>query len=90
MDIEKTIEFILQAQAHAEERHAQHDREMGEIRAELRRAVKLAVIEGRNQRRRSQELDKKITQLSAAQMVTEEKLQRLISTLERGRNGSQN
>jgi predicted nucleic acid-binding Zn-ribbon protein len=64
-----------------------HDREMADVRAELRRAVRLSVQEHRNERARRQELDKKITQLAAAQVITEEKLQRLIDTLNQPRNG---
>jgi chromosome segregation ATPase len=71
-----------------------HDREMAdgraataELRAELRRAVRLSVQEHRNERARRQELDQKITQLAAAQVITEEKLQRLIDTLNQPRNG---
>ena len=75
----------------AEERH---DREMEDIRrearamrADLRRAFSMGVREARNARKRGQELDKKITQLAAAQLVTEEKLQRLIDSQGRGGNG---
>ncbi len=76
----------------AEERH---DREMEEIRREgramrtdLRRAFSMGVREARNARRRGQELDQKITQLAAAQLITEEKLQRLIDSMGRGSNGN--
>jgi hypothetical protein len=80
----------------AEERH---DREMEEIRregramrADLRRAFAMGVREARNARNRRQELeeklDQKITQLAAAQLVTEEKLQRFIDSMDRGGNGN--
>ena len=76
----------------AEERH---DREMEEIRregramrADLRRAFAMGVREARNARRRSHELDEKITQLAAAQLITEEKLQRFIDSMGRGGNGN--
>jgi chromosome segregation ATPase len=72
-----------------------HNREMEEIRrearamrTELRRAFVMGVQEARNQRRRSQELDQKITQLAAAQLVTEEKLQRFIDSVRRAGNGN--
>jgi chromosome segregation ATPase len=78
--------------AAAEERH---DREMEDIRREaramrtdLRRAFALGVQEARNERRRSAALDEKITQLAAAQLITEEKLQVFIDCLRRGGNGS--
>jgi hypothetical protein len=67
--------------AHAEERH---NREMEAIRAELRRAVALSIREARAERSKRQKLeqtfDDKITQLAAAQLVTEEKLQRLLES----------
>ncbi len=76
----------------AEERH---DLEMLEIRREaramrsdLRRAFALGVQEARNELRRSAALDEKITQLAAAQLITEEKLQAFIDTLRRGANGN--
>ena len=76
----------------AEERH---DLEMLEIRREaramrsdLRRAFALGVQEARNERRRSAALDEKITQLAAAQLITEEKLQAFIDSLRRGANGN--
>jgi len=57
-------------------------------RAELRRAFLLGVQEARNERRRRHELDEKITQLAAAQLVTEETLRRFIESLRRGGNGN--
>jgi len=80
----------------AEERH---EREMADIRregaamrAELRRAFSMGVREARSARRRQQELDEefdqKMTQLAAAQLVTEEKLQRLIDSRGLGDNGN--
>jgi hypothetical protein len=99
MDIEKAIESIIEQQAsltlrqlEAEERndraHVQHGLEMAEIRSELRRAVRLSIQDSSNERKKRQELghefDKKITQLAAAQLVTEELLQ---AFLKRGGNG---
>jgi hypothetical protein len=43
----------------------------------LRRAIRAAVQEARNQRQRWRGIDDAITKLAAAQLVTEEKLQRL-------------
>jgi len=89
----ESVEMLALRQADYEERH---EREMEEIRkegaatrAELRRAFRLGVLEARHERRRRQELDDKITQLAAAQLVTEEKLQRFIEFLRRGGNGNQ-
>lgn len=62
--------------------------------ARLDRAVRLAVREARNERSKRRELDEKLTQLAAAQVVTEEKMQSLqasmqafIDSLRRGGNG---
>jgi hypothetical protein len=63
---------------------ADHDREIAEIRKELGRAVKLSVQNTRSERKRREELDQKVTQLAAAQLVTEELLQ---AFLKRGGNG---
>jgi hypothetical protein len=95
LDVDKTIEFILSQQARNEARvgamDERHGREMQQIREELRRAVRLAVQDARHERKRRQEMaeqwDQKITQLSAAQLVTEEKLQGLIETMRRSNNG---
>jgi hypothetical protein len=68
-----------------------HDREMQQIREQLRRAVRLAVQDARHDRKRRREMaeqwDQKITQLSAAQLVTEEKLQGLLEAMRRSNNG---
>jgi len=63
---------------------ADHDREIAEIRQGLGRAVKLSVQNARSERKRREELDQKVTQLAAAQLVTEELLQ---AFLRRGGNG---
>jgi hypothetical protein len=81
----ETVELLAEQQAEAEERHA---RETADFRRDLRRAFALGVQEARSQRRRSAALDEKITQLAAAQLVTEEKLQGLVEALRRGGNGS--
>jgi CRISPR/Cas system-associated exonuclease Cas4 (RecB family) len=95
VDVEKTIEFILTQQARNEARvgamEERHNREMQQIRDELRRGVRLAVQDARHERKRRQEMaehwDQKITQLSAAQLVTEEKLQGLIEAMRQSKNG---
>jgi len=88
----QSLELLAHMQADAEERH---DREMEEIRREgramrtdMRRAFSMGVREARNARRRRQELDEKITQLAAAQLVTEEKLQRFIDSMKHSGNGN--
>ena len=98
MDIEKTMEFILNSQAKAEvqmakireaaaEAQARADERMTRIDQTLRRAIRVGVREARNARVRDRLLDEKITQLAAAQVVTEEKLQSFIESLRQGRNG---
>jgi len=85
---EAKADLIREMAVAAEERH---DREMGEIRAGLRRAVRLSVEEARRERVRRQEgderLDGHITKLAAAQLETEHKLQSLIDALRPGGNG---
>ena len=60
--------------------------------ARLDRAIRLGIqevrVERRKRRKALSEIDEKITQLAAAQLVTEEKLQVLIDALKRGGNGS--
>ena len=55
----------------------------------LRRAIAGATRGACAERRKRRELDDKITQLSSAQLVTEEKLERFIDSLRRGGNGTQ-
>jgi hypothetical protein len=94
MDHEKWLEqhdrmmadHALAMQEH-ERTLAYHDRIMKQIDARLDRALRDSVREARNERRKRRELDDKITQLAAAQLVTEEKLQRLIEERRRGGNG---
>ena len=73
------------------ERQFQHEKEMLSLRHDFNRAFDLAVRESRNERQKRREglseLDTKITQLAAAQLVTEEKLQRLIDAIHPGGNG---
>ena len=68
----------------------QHDRMIADMDQMLRRAIRDSVREARNERQKRRERNEKFTQLAAAQLVTEEKLQRLIDRDERrgGGNGS--
>jgi len=104
MDVEKTMEFILEQLAHAAAHLGTVAARVEEIAAfqartdrRLDRAIRLAVEGARRERQRRKELeerlstaaaeaDEKITQLAAAQLITEEKLQRLIDE-RRGPNG---
>ncbi|HXM44796.1 MAG TPA: hypothetical protein VN924_26400 [Bryobacteraceae bacterium] len=79
----------IEAEKRQEEAEQRHNREMEVIRREgrafrgdLRRAVAMGVREARNERSRRQEWDGKIAQLTAAQLVTEEKLQHLSGTVD--------
>ena len=84
MDVEKTMVFIMEQLAQATALQARTDHR-------LDRAVRLAVREARQERKKRREmderLDEKITQLAAAQLVTEEKLQRFLDS-QRGANGT--
>jgi hypothetical protein len=59
------------------------DREHTALNRTLRRAIRMAVTETRNERRRRQTLDEYITKLAAAQLITEEKMQVLEDRLAR-------
>lgn len=98
MDVEKTIEFILeqsahtaamleQARAQADEHLARHDRQISGINAILRRAVRLAVQEGRAERKRRKEaderLDAKMDQLASAHLMNEEMIKKLGEKIDR-------
>lgn len=68
-----------QAHARSLEAHARHDRDMRQLRENLRRWGALGVKEARN-------LRKGIAELKAVQRVTEKMLQQFLSS-QRGRNG---
>jgi hypothetical protein len=74
----QTASLAAQAEAQAKG-YAQHEVMLAKIDARLDRAIRLSVRDARNERKRRQEMaeewDRKITQLSAAQLVTEEKMQ---------------
>jgi len=81
MDVEKTIEFILQTTAQtaalqmkAEENFARHDAAIAQIDARLLRAIRLAVREERAERKRRQEMDArfelKMDRLASAHLLT--------------------
>ena len=93
----ESVRLVVAAMEHEQwlEQHdrmmADHEQVMKEIDARLNRAIRDSIRESRNERMRRRralaEIDDKITQLAAAQLVTEEKLQRLIEERRRG-NGS--
>jgi len=94
MNIDERLERLTERHEALTQSVEIHDREIGEIRTQLRRAIRLGVKEARNERVRRQALDEKITQLAASQLLTEEKLQGLygkmdafIDSMRRGGNG---
>jgi len=91
-DAEKRQADADKRQADAEKRHAEaekrHDDAIARIDWRLDRAIRLSVLDARRQRNRNLEFDEKMTQLAAAQLVTEEKLQGLIDALRRSGNGT--
>ena len=94
MDVQKTMEFILEQtaqtaalQARADEYIARHDRDIAQINAILRRAVRLAVQEARADRKRRAEaderLDIKMDQLASAHLMNEEMIKKLGEKIDR-------
>ena len=86
MDVEKTMQFLLEQQAASQARfdaamtqitesQARAQEEMADMRSYMRRAVHLAVQEARAERRRRRKADE---ELAVLQAETERKLQRLI------------
>jgi hypothetical protein len=87
VDVEKTIEFILEQHARTEAALARSAERHNQTEALLKRAIRAGVQEARRARVRDRLLDEKITQLAAAQLITEEKLLGLIDSMQRGGNG---
>ena len=95
MDIQKTMEFILEQQAQTEAnlkelsfRQLEAVKETAALKSELRNAIRLGIKEARVERRRRNEVaskvDDQITKLAAAQLVTEERLQAFLSAPKSG------
>jgi len=55
----------------------------------LRQAIRAGIREARAERQKRRELDDKLTQLAAAQLLTEEALQTYLRSLRPGGNGGQ-
>jgi hypothetical protein len=85
MDVQKTMEFILEQQAQTEVH-------LKAVANELRRAVRLGIKEARQERARRRELasevDAAITKLAAAQLITEERMQAYFASLKSGNGHS--
>jgi hypothetical protein len=84
MDVQKTMDFILEQQAHTAALQAEAQIEIARIEAVLRRAVRLAVREARHERQGRREVD---AQCKARSDEFEAGLNRLIEALRTGRNG---
>lgn len=80
------------------EAHDKHERDMADIRLQLRRAIRLGIQEARTERRRRQEMDArfelKMDQLAGAHLLTEEGMRNLqanmdafIESMRRSTNG---
>jgi hypothetical protein len=94
MDVEKTMEFILQQQAKAEARaeraEAKAERQMTAIRKLIQTGMRLIVKneESIKELAAAQKVtEKKLQDLAAAQKITETKLQGFLDGLRRGGNG---
>jgi hypothetical protein len=84
MDVQKTMELILEQQAHAAVLQAQNEIDIRDLRAVLRRAIRLAVQEARHERQRRWEVDAQCNERSDELTA---KLDRLIEALRVGRDG---
>ena len=77
-----------ESDARFERSQARIDKNHAKIQSDLKRWAALGVKEARNQRKRYQKLDEYMTRLSAAQLVTEEKLKNLLSSRGNGHGKS--
>jgi len=101
MDVEKTMEFILQQQAKtdaqiaivaerqakAEDRQAKADKQIAAILKLIQTGMRMIVKQGESIKQLRVELSQSHKELADAQKVTEVKLQGLIDALRRGGNG---
>lgn len=82
MDVEKTIEFILEMQVKHEVNFAKHEEMIARIDTRLDRAILYGVREARNERRKRRELAASLQRLSEAQERTQEVVQELSRTVD--------
>jgi len=97
MDVQKTMEFILQQQAKADaqiatmaERQAKADKQIAAILKLIQTGMRMIVKQGESIKQQGEgikQLTEKHKELAEAQKVTEVKLQGLIDALRRGGNG---
>jgi hypothetical protein len=84
MDIQTTMDFILEQQAQVAALQMKNELEIAKIEAILRRAVRLAVQEARNERQKRREVDGRCKERTER---LEANLDRLTEDMRRGRNG---
>jgi hypothetical protein len=97
MDVERTMEFILEQTAQTAAMQAQAEvnfaRQIAQINEILRRAVRLAVQEARAERKRRREadehLDRKMDQLASSQLLNEEMIKKLGDKIDKFVDGMQ-
>ena len=97
MNVEKTIEFILQQQARTEQWQAKTEGQLAAIRKLVQTGMKMLVQQGEQIKQLTaaqkelagaqKETAAELAALARSQRVTETKLQSLIDSLRRGRNG---
>jgi hypothetical protein len=102
MDVEKTIEFLLEQQAAYQARfeadsiefrerlrasEERFNRQDERLGCRLERAARLSIEEHRRERVRRKELEAKLGALAEAQAKTEQTLDRFIEAMKRGGNG---
>jgi hypothetical protein len=94
VDVEKTMEFILEQQAKAEVSHARFEAAMASMaerqdrtEAVLRRAIRAGVEDARRQRVRTRKLEQTMTELAEAQKKTQSALEAFLESMNRGGNG---
>jgi hypothetical protein len=85
--IDERLEKLVERHEALTQSVEMHDAMIARIDSRLDRAVALAVREARHERGRRRELGERLSQLAAAQKVTEEKFQMLMDSLRRGGNG---
>ena len=90
MDVERTIEFILQNQANSETRMAAMQTQMVGMQKLVQAGMRMLVKQGENLNKLAvaqKELAGEVKELAKAQRATETKLQGFIDSLRRGGNG---
>ena len=90
MDVERTIEFILQAQAKAEIRMDKMDKRIDAITKILQQGMRMLVktdVRLAELAQAQKRTDARLAELAGAQTATERSLKAFIDSLRHGRNG---